>query len=43
MLAGQCVGAIDAIVPAAQIVRELVEEAERLERRLGGVTAAEGR
>ena len=39
MLAGQCVGAIDAIKPAGQLVREIAEEAERLERRLGRVPA----
>ncbi len=34
MLAGQCVGAIDSIKPAAEIVREIAAEAQRLERRL---------
>src|SRR5262245_928768 len=33
MLAGQCAGAIDSLLPAAQIVRELVEEARRIEQR----------
>lgn len=43
MLAGQCVGAVREIRPAAEIVRELAEGADALWRALSGGSARAGR
>ena len=37
-LMGQCVGAIDSIIPAAQIVKNLMEEFTKASQKLGNMS-----